>query len=134
MRKWGIKSGLKVFFLRSVLGWSVAILFGAAGLFAARLLNISKLPTPYGPWGDSDLPAASCSPACCNQQAARSIEQNGSLLLKKLFRDAPMGSIPDIPDPLWKWIDLSAGLLMVGIFEEVVFRVLPGPADSLKYV
>lgn len=50
------------------------------------------------------------------------IEQNGPLLLKKLFRDAPLGSIPEIPDPLWKWIDLSAGLLMVGIFEEIVFR------------
>ena len=50
------------------------------------------------------------------------IEQNGSLLLKKLIRDAPLGSIPDIPDPLWKWIDLSAGLLVTGIFEEIVFR------------
>ena len=50
------------------------------------------------------------------------IEQNGPLLLKKLFPDYPLGSIPEIPNPLWKWIDLSAGLLMVGIFEEVVFR------------
>ncbi|MEW6673584.1 MAG: CPBP family intramembrane glutamic endopeptidase [Thermodesulfobacteriota bacterium] len=50
------------------------------------------------------------------------LEQNGALLLKKLLHDAPLGGIPDIPDPLWKWIDLSAGLLMVGIFEEAVFR------------
>lgn len=54
--------------------------------------------------------------------AALFIEQNGSLLLTKLFRDAPVGSIPDIPYPFWKWIDLSAGLLMAGILEEVVFR------------
>jgi len=54
--------------------------------------------------------------------AAMFIEQNGSLILKKLFRDIPLSSIPDIPDPLWRWIDLSTGLLMVGIFEELIFR------------
>lgn len=50
------------------------------------------------------------------------IEQNGPLLLKRFFRDLPLGSIPTIPDPLWKWIDLSAGLLLVGALEEAVFR------------
>ena len=82
--------------------------------------NILRLKDFIGQWRPSVV--SFLSVVVVAVLAVLFIEQNGPLLLKKLFRDAPLGSIPEIPDPLWKWIDLSAGLLMVGIFEEVVFR------------
>ena len=30
--------------------------------------------------------------------------------------------MPPIDDPFWDWLDLTFGLLMVGVFEELVFR------------
>ena len=50
------------------------------------------------------------------------IGPNGYLILKKLPGYPPLGGIPKIGTPMWNWIDLTFGLLMVGIFEELVFR------------
>ncbi|MDF1593184.1 MAG: CPBP family intramembrane metalloprotease [Desulfobacterales bacterium] len=82
--------------------------------------NILRLNNIIGPWRPSVvsfLPVVVVAAL-----TVLFIEQNGPLHLKKLFPNNPLGSIPEISKPLWKWIDLSTGLLMVGIFEEVVFR------------
>ena len=50
------------------------------------------------------------------------MDQNGYMVLQGSPGYPPLGSIPAISDPCWKWIDMTAGLLMVGIFEEIVFR------------
>jgi uncharacterized protein len=50
------------------------------------------------------------------------ILQNGHLMLQWLPGYAPLGKMPEIGSPLWRWIDLTIGLLMVGIVEELVFR------------
>jgi membrane protease YdiL (CAAX protease family) len=50
------------------------------------------------------------------------IDQNGYLVLDGLRGYPPLGKIPDIDSTLWKWIDLTAGLFMVGICEEFIFR------------
>ncbi|MCX5838619.1 MAG: type II CAAX endopeptidase family protein [Deltaproteobacteria bacterium] len=49
------------------------------------------------------------------------IEQNGYLLTGGLS-GAPSGQMPEIENPVWRWVDLTAGLAMVSIVEEVVFR------------
>ena len=50
------------------------------------------------------------------------IDQNGYPLIAKLPGYRPFGGMPAITNPAWDWIDLTFGLLMVGIFEELVFR------------
>jgi membrane protease YdiL (CAAX protease family) len=50
------------------------------------------------------------------------IEQVGYLLLNNLHVYPPLGQMPEIENPFWLWLDLTAGLLMVGICEELVFR------------
>ena len=50
------------------------------------------------------------------------IDQNGYPLIAKLPGYSPLGGMPAIASPIWDWIDLTFGLLMVGIFEELVFR------------
>ena len=50
------------------------------------------------------------------------IMQNGCLILQWLPGSPLLGKIPEIESPLWRWIDLTIGLLMVGVFEELVFR------------
>jgi len=50
------------------------------------------------------------------------IVQNGYLILNWFPGYPPLGEMPEIKSPLWRWIDLTIGLLMVGIFEELVFR------------
>jgi membrane protease YdiL (CAAX protease family) len=49
------------------------------------------------------------------------IEQNGYLLTNWLS-GAPLGQMPGIASPVWRWVDLTAGLVTVSIVEEVVFR------------
>ena len=34
----------------------------------------------------------------------------------------PLGGIPAIAHPFWRWMDLTLGLVLVGIIEEVIFR------------
>ena len=50
------------------------------------------------------------------------IDQNGYQLITKLPGYPPLGCMPAIKSPVWDWIDLTLGLLLVGIFEELVFR------------
>lgn len=50
------------------------------------------------------------------------IDQNGYTLLRGLPGYAPLGSMPNIESTRWNWIDLTVGLLLVGICEEVIFR------------
>ena len=50
------------------------------------------------------------------------IDQNGYPLIAKLPGYPPLGGMPTITNPVWNWVDLTFGLLMVGICEELVFR------------
>ena len=50
------------------------------------------------------------------------IDQNGYQIVANLPGYSPLGGMPAITNPLWNWIDLTFGLLMVGIFEELIFR------------
>ena len=50
------------------------------------------------------------------------IDQNGYPLISKLPGYSPLGGMPAIKSPTWDWIDLTLGLLLVGIVEELVFR------------
>jgi len=50
------------------------------------------------------------------------IDQNAYKLIEKLPGYSPLGSMPAIKNTLWDWVDLTFGLLMVGIFEELIFR------------
>ena len=50
------------------------------------------------------------------------IVQNGYLILNWFPGYPRLGEMPEIKSPFWLWMDLTIGLLMVGIFEELVFR------------
>jgi len=50
------------------------------------------------------------------------IDQNGYQSISKLPGYPPLGGMPAITSPVWNWVDLTFGLLMVGICEELVFR------------
>jgi membrane protease YdiL (CAAX protease family) len=50
------------------------------------------------------------------------IDQNGYQIVAKFPGYSPLGSMPAITNPVWNWIDLTFGLFMVGIFEELIFR------------
>ena len=50
------------------------------------------------------------------------IDQNGYQLLIKLPGYSPLGGMPSITSPVWNWVDLTFGLFVVGIFEELIFR------------
>lgn len=50
------------------------------------------------------------------------MDQNGYPLIAKLPGYAALGGMPAITSPVWNWVDLTLGLLVVGIFEELVFR------------
>ena len=50
------------------------------------------------------------------------IDQNGYVLTAQLPGGTPLGGMPVILSPMWNWIDLTLGLFMVAIVEELVFR------------
>ncbi len=50
------------------------------------------------------------------------MDQNGYKLVAKLPGYPQLGGMPAITSPIWDWIDLTFGLALVGIFEELVFR------------
>lgn len=50
------------------------------------------------------------------------IDQNGYQLITKFPGYSPLGGMPAITSPVWNWVDLTLGLLAVGIFEELIFR------------
>jgi uncharacterized protein len=50
------------------------------------------------------------------------IDQNGYQFIKALPGYGPLGGMPVITSTVWNWVDLTLGLLLVGIFEELIFR------------
>ena len=50
------------------------------------------------------------------------IDQNGYQIVAKFPGYSSLGGMPAITNPAWNWIDLTFGLLMVGILEELIFR------------
>ncbi|MBU0485546.1 MAG: CPBP family intramembrane metalloprotease [Proteobacteria bacterium] len=50
------------------------------------------------------------------------IDQNGYQLITKLPGYPALGDMPEITIPAWNWLDLTLGLLLVGILEELIFR------------
>ena len=50
------------------------------------------------------------------------IDQNGYGLIASLPGHPPLGGMPAITSAAWNWVDLTFGLLMVGIREDLVFR------------
>jgi membrane protease YdiL (CAAX protease family) len=50
------------------------------------------------------------------------IDQNGYQIVAKFPGYSALGSMPAITNPAWNWIDLTFGLFMVGILEELIFR------------
>jgi membrane protease YdiL (CAAX protease family) len=50
------------------------------------------------------------------------IDQNGYQLVTRLPGYWSLGGMPVIKSSAWNWIDLTLGLLLVGIVEELVFR------------
>lgn len=50
------------------------------------------------------------------------IDQNGGRWLATLPGFPALGGMPEITSPFWNGLDLSLGLLLVGICEELVFR------------
>jgi len=50
------------------------------------------------------------------------IDQNGYQLIAKLPAYPSLGDMPVIRSLAWNWIDLTLGLLLVGVVEELVFR------------
>ena len=50
------------------------------------------------------------------------IDQHGYQLIARLPGYSPLCRMPTITSPVWNWIDLTLGLLLVGIFEELIFR------------
>ena len=50
------------------------------------------------------------------------IDQNAYKLIAELPGYGLLGTMPIIKSTTWNWADLTVGLLMVGIFEELVFR------------
>lgn len=50
------------------------------------------------------------------------IDQNGYALLAGLPGYGALGGMPPITNNAWNWIDLTAGLALVAIVEELVFR------------
>lgn len=50
------------------------------------------------------------------------IDQNFYLLLSQFPGYNALGGMPAIGNPFWDWVDLTLGLFMVGVCEELVFR------------
>lgn len=50
------------------------------------------------------------------------LDQNGYILLEGVPGYRSLGGMPPIESPFWNWFDLTVGLLLVGVVEELVFR------------
>ena len=50
------------------------------------------------------------------------LDQNAYKLITKIPGYRALGAMPLIRNPFWNWVDLTFGLLMVAIVEELVFR------------
>lgn len=58
------------------------------------------------------------------------LDQNGYTLMKNMPGYAPLGGMPAIGNETWNWIDLTIGLALVGLMEELIFRGLAYSALS----
>lgn len=58
------------------------------------------------------------------------LDQNAYALVARLPGYAALGGMPAITSPTWNWIDLTLGLLLVALLEELVFRGLAHAALS----
>ncbi len=87
-----------------------------AWLIASRKMTLGE----FGLTGQGALPflAAFLGAAL----AGTLIDQNAYELIGMLPGYAPLGSMPEIRSGAWNRIDLSFGLLLVGVLEELVFR------------
>jgi membrane protease YdiL (CAAX protease family) len=50
------------------------------------------------------------------------IDQNAYQLVAKFSGYKALGGMPAIASPFWNWFDLTGGLVLVGICEELIFR------------
>jgi len=50
------------------------------------------------------------------------MDQNAYRLIEKLPGYPALAGMPEITSPAWNWIDLTLGLVAVGLVEELVFR------------
>ena len=50
------------------------------------------------------------------------IDQNGYQVIEDLPGYSPLGGMPPIDNASWDWFDLTVGLFLVGVVEELVFR------------
>ncbi len=50
------------------------------------------------------------------------LDQNAYKLIAKIPGYPALGAMPSIKSPFWNWVDLTFGLLMVAIVEELIFR------------
>lgn len=53
---------------------------------------------------------------------AVSVDQNAYTMIYTFPGYRPLGGIPLITNTFWQWFDLTIGLLLVGVVEELVFR------------
>ena len=52
------------------------------------------------------------------------LDQNGYLVLRNFPGYERLGGMPTISSVTWNWIDLTVGLALVGLMEELIFRGL----------
>jgi uncharacterized protein len=88
----------------------------AVWLLRARLLRTDELGLSGQSWGAFFATLAGVT------LLGTLIDQNGYALLAALPGYAPLGGMPAITSTAWNWIDLTFGLLLVGLCEELVFR------------
>jgi membrane protease YdiL (CAAX protease family) len=59
------------------------------------------------------------------------LDHNGYLVLQTFPGYERLGGMPQIASLTWNWIDLTVGLALVGLMEELIFRGLAGTVLSL---
>lgn len=105
--------------------WWLAIDYMAVKLFplavvAAVIASRKMRPAEFGLTGQGALPFVATFFVAA--LAGTLIDQNAYALLKNLPGYGPLGAMPEIRSGAWNRFDLSAGLLLVGVVEELVFR------------
>lgn len=105
--------------------WWLAIDYVAVKLFPlaviAWLIGSGRMrPAEFGLTAQGALPFLATFFGAA--LAGTLIDQNAYQLLGALPGYAPLGAMPEIRSGAWNRIDLSLGLLLVGVLEEIVFR------------
>ena len=105
--------------------WWLAIDYVAVKLFPLAVvawLILTRRMEP-GEFGLVRQPAAAFLAAFLLAALAGTlIDQNAYTLLARMPGYAPLGAMPEIRSDAWNRIDLSFGLLLVGVLEELIFR------------